>query len=261
MRTYALLGATGSTGSSVLRCLLSQHPADVKLNILVRSKSKLLKAFPRLENTSAPTINIVEGTSTDTAALSCSLENADVVFMCVATNKCKPGMSIAHDTAAAIVDNLKGLRQSAGGRYKTPAILQLRSAAINPSCARQAPGLVGFCLHHLYVDLQLASNVYESAAKESPVGLLDYIFIDPPALHDTGSAPTGYELVLKGKQSISLSYADLGAAMCEVAERRAEFRGEGVLVSATGKVKEEWPTLIGYLVRGGRNRIVGSMGF
>ena len=49
MPTYTLLGATGSTGSAILRCLLSQPPRDLTLKVLVRTKSKLLTLFPGLE--------------------------------------------------------------------------------------------------------------------------------------------------------------------------------------------------------------------
>ena len=52
-------------------------------------------------------------------------------------------------------------------------------------------------------------------------------------------------------------YADLGAAFCEVAERRAEFREQAVLVSSVGKVTETWGILAGYLSRGAKGRVWG----
>ncbi|RJE16607.1 hypothetical protein PHISCL_11056, partial [Aspergillus sclerotialis] len=70
MPTYALLGATGATGSSVLRHLLQTQLADLDIDVLVRSKSKLLQAFPCLESTAGnPHVNIVQGNCTDDKAL------------------------------------------------------------------------------------------------------------------------------------------------------------------------------------------------
>lgn len=39
MPIYTLLGATGSTGTAIVRNLLNNPPQDLKLNISVRSKS------------------------------------------------------------------------------------------------------------------------------------------------------------------------------------------------------------------------------
>jgi putative NADH-flavin reductase len=259
MPTYALLGATGSTGSAVLRCLLSESPEGVKLNVLVRSKTKLLKAFPKLEQTAALRTRIVESTSTDPAALETCLEDADVVFMCVGSNDSNHGTTLSYDTATAIIATLHHLRKVRGITYKTPTIVQLRTASLNPALARQAPWLVrqivSFCLHYNYADMKRACTLYETAAKEN---VLDYIFVDPPTIHDAdGTERTGYNLITTETQETALSYADLGAAMCEIAVRGKEFRNQPVGVTATGRVKKTWGVLAGYLVGGAKNRIVG----
>lgn len=261
MPTYVLLGATGSTGSAVLRCLLSEPPQGVKLNILVRSKAKLLKAFPKLEKTAAPRTHIIESTSTDTAALEACLDDADVVFMCVGSNESKPGTTLSYDTAAAIIDTLKNLRKLRGNGYKIPTIVQLRTASLNPALARQAPRLVrrmvSFCLHYNYADIKRACALYETAATES---LLDYIFVDPPTIHDAdGTKRTGYKLISTETQETALSYADLGAAICEIATRGPELRNRPVGVTATGNVNATWGVLAGYLVGGAKNRISGML--
>lgn len=260
MSTYALLGATGSTGSGVLRCLLSEPPAGATLNILVRSKSKLLQAFPKLdETTAAIRIRIVEGTSTDPAALEPCLDDAAVVFMCVGSNESRRGTTLSSDTAAAMVDALQRLRTRRGAGYQTPTVLQLRTASLNPALARQAPrivrAIVAFCMHHHYADMQRACALYESAATET---VLHYVWVDPPTIHDAaGTARTGHRLIATEAQRTALSYADLGAAMCEIARRRAEFRNRPVGVTATGRVRATWRVLAGYLLTGARDRIVG----
>lgn len=263
MPTYALLGATGATGSAVLRCLLSDKPSELKLNVFVRSKSKLLASFPQLQTTSPFPIDIFEGSITDKSALKSCLEDADVVFMCIATNDSAPGMSIALDTARAIVASLEVLREDQASTYKTPTILQNRSSSLNPNVNWGATAyIVHFCFYHVYADLKRAGDLYRSKAKETP-DLLGYVFIDPPSLHDAnGTERTGFKLLAPEQQktepySTSLSYADLGAAFCEVAQRREEFAGQSAVVSATGKVNETWGTLVSYILRGARGRFFG----
>lgn len=262
MPTYALLGATGGTGSAILRCLLEEPPQNLTLNVFIRNKAKLIKAFPDLESTTAFTLNIIEGLPTESTSLQRSLKGADVVFMCIATNESKPGMSIAYDTASLVVAALQDLRKEVGASYTTPTILQLRTASLNETFVAHYPWLqhkfIFFCLHHVYEDLDRGCKLLQSAAAETP-GLLDYIFADPPAIHDPdGTTRTGHKLVFKAEdQPPCLSYADLGAGMCELAERREEFKGMGVGVAATGKVNETWGILAGYLGAGARARVIG----
>ncbi|KAL2867495.1 Averufin oxidase A [Aspergillus lucknowensis] len=260
MQTYALLGATGATGSSILRHLLHNHPEsqELTINILVRSKSKLLIAFPTLE-TSLPRkiqVNIVQGDSTSPEALDTCLQNASVVFMCVAQNGSPMGTTLVQDTASALIAALRRRRHRHSHPEDGPVtVIQLRSASLNPALAAQVPravhALVSFCLHAGYADLQAACALYEDARGE---GVLEYVLVDPPTLHDAhGTQATGYRLITTEteKQAICLSYADLGAALCEVAERRGEFAGRAVGVTATGGVRKNWGVLAGYLVSGG----------
>ena len=263
MPTYALLGATGATGSAILRCLNSEPPSELKLNIFIRSKSKLLASFPKLQTTSPFPINTFEGPITDKTALKSSLKDADVVFMCIATNDSAPGTSIALDTASAVVESLESLRQLQSSAYKTPTILQLRSTSLNKNINGGFGGFMArFCFHYVYADLERTFELYEAKAKEAP-GLLHHIAVDPPSLHDAdGTERTGYKLLKPEQQktephATSLSYADLGAAFCEVARRREEFAGQSAVVNATGKVNETWGTLVGYIFRGAKGRVFG----
>ncbi len=267
MTTYALLGATGATGSSVLRCLIANPPPDLhRLNILVRSKEKLLQAFPYVLSSHASSlqIHVFEGNSTSAADLTPCLANASTIFMCIGQNGSPPGTVLLTSTVTATIAVLTQLRdaQDSGKEkpsYQPPAILHLRSASLNPPLAAQVPRLVHktvlFCLHHAYTDLSRACALYPPAAA---AGILNYVFIDPPTMHDPRSVtPTGYALLLNGreKQALALSYADLGAAMCEAAQRAAELEGKAVGVSATGRVREEWGVLLGYLVGGALGRV------
>lgn len=62
--------------------------------------------------------------------------------------------------------------------------------------------------------------------------------MQPPAILPA-EKPTGYRLsTTEGGGSIS--FADLGLAMVEVAERRGEFEGSEVTALSTGKVVQNW---------------------
>ena len=261
MPTYALLGATGATGSAILRCLLSQPPKDLTLNIFVRSRSKLLNAFPDLEGTAAFKINIIEGTPNDSAAMQRCLKDVDVVMGCIGTNVSTPGMTLIYDTISAVIDALRIHQKTQASAYRTATVIQLRSASVNPIFKAEAPWIAtrmaSFLFHYVYADLERASELLVSIKANSP-GLLDYIFIDPPALHDAdGTTPTGYKLLLKGKQEAALSYPDLGASFCEVARRRDEFSGKGIGPSATGAVTLTLGTTLGFVGAALKGRIWG----
>jgi hypothetical protein len=264
MPTHALLGATGATGSAILRALLANPPPNFHLNILVRSKSKLFKAFPDLENTTSIKLAITEAQVSDTKAMTAVLRSAEVIHMVVATNESSPGCHIAQDAAAAVITALRTLSAEQGEKYIMPTVLVIRTASLSPAFQQQQGWLlhkfVWFALYHCYTDLDLACKQYAEVAVAEK-GLLEYIYVDPPAIHDAdGTAPTGYELIVdssKGKQSDCLNYADLGVAFVEIAVRKNEFLRASVAVSATGKVKETWGTLAGYLAWGVKGRVVG----
>ena len=118
------------------------------------------------------------------------------------------------------------------------------------------PSFVHFCLQYCYADLQNACDLLSSTTADD-ADLLDYIIVDPGALHSpNGTTRTGHSLSLT-EGSPGVMYADLGAAFCEIAERRAEFRGQAVLVSSVGEVTETWGVLAGYLGQGAKGRVWG----
>ena len=261
MPTYALIGATGSTGAAVLHCLLSEPPKDLNLHLLVRSKTKLLRIFEGVEEFTKASIRIFEGSSTDTATLEPCLRDVSVVFMCVGQNESKRGSTLSYDSVLSIVSTLKTLRKLEGSTYNIPTIVQLRSASLNPVLAKQAPKIVhkivSFCLHYNYADMKSACMILQNAAKE---GYLSYVFVDPPTIHDSnGREQSGYKLIHNEKQATALSYADLGAALCEIGLHPESFRNQAIGVTATGRVKETWGVLIGYLANGAKNRVVDMM--
>jgi hypothetical protein len=264
MPTYALLGATGSTGSAIIQQLLVQPPKDLTLKVFVRSPAKLRKAFPDIDRTTVFKVEITEGTPSDSAALQSCLRGADVIFACIGTNESTPNVSIIHETADAVVKALEARKTSEGTDYKAPTLIQLRSMSVNKTLSKHEPyllrNMVWFCFYYAYSDIVRAcEQVIEPAAARS---VLKYIYVDPPALHDPDrtAPPTGHELLMEDGGRApkgEITYADLGAAFCEAAERREELAGKAVAPSATGPVKLTWGILMGYMVTGIKGRVWG----
>lgn len=261
MPTHALLGATGGTGSAVLHALLAAPPPNLTLKIFVRSKSRLLLAYPNLESTTSISISIFEAPITDISALRSCLSGAEVAHMCIATNEVKYGTHIAQDMAGAIISSLSQLREEQGSEFTKPTLLIIRSASLNPVYALHAGRvihhLIMLTLHFVYNDLDKAASIYATTAAQERE-LFDYIFVDPPAIHDAASTHcTGHELMVDGSRplSASLNYADLGAAFVELAQEKEHYLGKGVAVSATGAVREQWSVLLGYNWQGLKSRI------
>ncbi|EME42945.1 hypothetical protein DOTSEDRAFT_153162 [Dothistroma septosporum NZE10] len=265
MVRYALMGATGATGTAILRHLLQEPANDQNVNVYVRSKAKLLDKFPDLETQAPFPTKIYEGSNTDRTVLKQCLHDVDVICMCIATNVSTPGESRFTDTANAVTDALLDLKKEQASSYKTPSILILRASILNPTFSPARKGyfesFLMYCLHHLYNNMNAANEIYEAKARETP-GLLNIIYVDPPGIHDNdGTNPTGYELLLAPPADrtpvFNLSYADLGIAFCEIARRREEFNGKGVGVFGTGEIKLTWPILMGHLSQGLRGRVLG----
>ena len=120
--------------------------------------------------------------------------------------------------------------------------------------------MLWFCLYFIYKDEERATDLYNEAMKETP-GLMNLICIDPPALHDAdGTERTGHTIVVTEEMAPNLSYADLGAGFCEVAERREEYKGKAVGVNATGKVRTTWGKNMWFVSRGAMFRILAFVG-
>jgi putative NADH-flavin reductase len=247
MPTYAILGATGGTGSAVLRHLATRSVSSLTLNLFVRSKKKLSSIHPSVLDNS--NIVIFEGGINDSAVLTRCLHDASIIFSCIATNESVPGQSIALDTAKAIVSALQHLQQADPQDYRPPTVVMLSAGALNPQFSKDIPVffkyLLDTALSYAYDDLRRAEAFYKSLAQD---GLLNVIIAQPPAIM-AGDVPTGHGLSTTRATRV-VSYADLGLGMIEMAERGDEFVGKCVTVNATGKVKENWGPNLRTLVKG-----------
>lgn len=260
MPIHAILGATGGTGSAVLRCLLSSSDVpDLTINILVRSKAKLLQVFPKLlVKTSGIEINVFEGPISDEAALTACVRSASVIYVCVATNNSAHKVDIAFSTAAKLVTALGQLRKDQRAEYNPPTILFNRSLSLNNEVQLPVPAFMKklflWILSKIYEDLENAEMIYKMAVKDD---LLAYITVDGPMLMDAqGTTPTGYKLMRQGTSSWYLNYSDLGRAMVELGQRRVEFENQAVGVSATGNVRTTFGAELWILVLGLRYKMI-----
>lgn len=219
----------------------------------MRNKAKLLSAFPQLEKTTSPEIHIYEASISDRETLVECLEDAEVIYNCIADNVSKRGMDIAQRGAAAVISALKQLKTD--DLSEPPVVLVNRTMFYNMtidndmSDFQSAVGL--FFLHYPYADIKAAEQLYRLEA-EQPKPVLSYIFMDGPSLHDSeGMERTGHELIIeRRKVGKELNYADFGAAWVEAASRKEELRNGEVAVSATGKVRTQYSVLLYYMWQG-----------
>lgn len=255
MPTHAILGATGATGSAVLRFLLSLETSRPRINVFVRSKTKLVATFPKLER--EKDVYIFASPLSDHATMKQCLKDTEVIYNCVATNISKRGVDVARSSADAVLSSLQELREDNKESFLPPLLVLLRSSMLAHEKTNLAERLPMFALGHLFDDLKAACEMYKSAANEN-LPLLTYIFVDPPGLHDPdGVERTGFELIKNGNViRPDLNYADLGAAMVEAGNREMEFKNQAVGVSATGRVRTSYATLMGYLLTGLRHRLL-----
>ncbi|KAK5720266.1 hypothetical protein LTR15_007539 [Elasticomyces elasticus] len=258
MSIHAVLGGTGGTGSAVLRCLLSSQIPDLTVNVLVRTKSKLLKAIPKLESTSSAIVNIFEAPITNEDALQACVSGASTIYLCIGTNNATRNNDIAVTTATRLLAALEYSRKVQGPEYKVPVILFNRSMGLNSDIkflpADFVKRFTQWAMWCLFEDLLKAAELY---AKAEGHGLLTFITADPPAMMAAnGTEATGYKLIQRGKAAPTLNYADFGRAMVELGQRREEFGGKIVGVSATGAVRMEVLVNLQRLLLGLKTRLI-----
>lgn len=234
MSTYAILGATGSTGSSILQ-LLSASPSN-HINVLVRSKSKLAKVAP--SSTDNPIIKVFEGSISNIDTLSKCIAGTKAVFLTVAIVRNEPGCTIAQDTAHAVVEALNILRKS-DQNFKAPRLIVLSSSSIDDKFWDDTPAVVHNtlwkCMSNIYTDLAKAEKYLRSQED-----WLSSTFVMPGGIaHDI---QRGHELCTTRQQTF-VSFLDVAAAMIEVADEESErWEGQNVsLVLKDGqKARIEW---------------------
>lgn len=231
MLTYAILGATGATGGSILSQLLDCPSTDaVALHIYARSQEKLLRQFPSL--LSHPNVQIFEGNINDNSVMSACIARTDIVFSCIAQNDSVPGMSIAQEASQEIIRILKQAKADHPG-LRTPHVIMLSAAPVNPALAAKMPAfvrwLVTSAFSHVYADLRAAERMYRDEK-----GWLPVTFVQPGGL--TVGTAQGYRLHHgEARGPAFLSYSDLASAMIDVSNCHPNEHSDWVSVASTSK--------------------------
>ena len=244
MSTFAILGATGQTGQQLTKLILL-NPSN-KLNLYVRSESKLLALFPDLK--SNKNVTIFSGSLSDVNLIKECTSNTKAVFSVLASNENLPGMTIARDAAACILAALRKMKEE-DKNVKLPRVVVLSSASLNPLLYNNGPWFVHVVIYnafwHIYQDLEKAVKLYEAAQQD---GLdVDVKYIQPGALVEGDGC--GSVKLTKEEYSPVVAYGELALAMLMAAEDEGlNWRDVGVLI--TGE-ESQLPKGLPLVVMGG----------
>ncbi len=233
MPTYAILGATGSTGQSLLNLLLKSPKNNI--HAYARSRAKLERLSPELA--AHENVRIFEGALDNISLIVDCLRGTNAVFVVIGNNVSHPGMRMVEDGAQSLVAALCHIRNR-DPSAQLPKILILTSSSINPILNRQKPAfllkVLRTALSYAYADLEHAE-----AFLRLHKSWLNVTFIQPPGL--TNDVQKGHTLSTEHTHGF-ISYPDLAAGMIEVAETEGEeYNWKGVAVVPTAKdVKFAW---------------------
>lgn len=241
MPTYAIIGATGATGSSLLTLLLNQTPKTT-IHAYARSKEKLLSQHPSLPSNSS--VRIFDGSLTDVPLIASCILGVDAIFAVIGINENVPGLRIAQDTAQTIVAALCYNSHAHNGERdanesdaaRSPQVIFLSSSTLNPDmCTETSPALhwlLSTAFKYTYADLTLAESYLRLHRS-----WLHATFIQPGGLVEEKQKGHGLRLHAREKKAGSafMSYLDLAAGMIEVAESpdKYDWAGVGVIPTST----------------------------
>ncbi|KAL3418420.1 afli avfa cytochrome p450 monooxygenase [Phlyctema vagabunda] len=228
MSKFAILGATGATGQQIVRCLL-QSP-DNSLHLYVRSRSKLLKIFPGIQDNDS--VHIFEGSMNDIELVASCIASTKAVFSVLASNDNTPGMTIARDSAATILSAFRAINEK-DRSAKLPRVVVLSSASVNAVMYQNEPWYIHFIVYrafwHVYKDLENAERLYAEASADGTLAL-DVRFIHPGAL--IVGDRSGKVNLSKDKNSAIVTYGDLALGMVQAGENsNLEANNLGITVA------------------------------
>ena len=225
MATYAVLGATGNCGSSLIQVLL-QSP-NAKVHAYCRNKAKLTRKLP--EVVESKQVQIFDGRIDDVDLLTNCIRGCRAVFMTVTMNDNVPGCTVSQETARSVILALQNLKAESISGLRMPKLVLLSSATIDDHLARKMP------IWFRPIMLRAGSNVYEDLRVterflRAQQEWVSTVFIKPGGL--AIDRPRGYRLSLDEEDSF-ISYLDLAAAMLEAADSD-DYDMKNVSVCNTG---------------------------
>ena len=209
MASYAVLGATGNTGNSLVQ-LLAKNP-NTKVNCYCRNKAKLFKVLPDVAEQN--NVEVFDGSIEDVELMTRCIRGCRSVFMTVTSNDNIPGCHLAQDSAHSVIAALKKIRAEQPD-YKMPKLLLLSSVTIDPYLGRTIPKwfhpIMLKAASFVYDDLRAAESLMR--AEEDWV---TSIYVKPGGL--SIDIQRGHRLSLTDHEAF-VSYLDLAASMIEAAD-------------------------------------------
>lgn len=211
MTTYAVLGATGNCGSSLIQVLLPSP--DITIHAYCRNEAKLAKMFP--DEIRAGRIKVFAGQIDDVDLFARCMRGCRAVFVAVTMNDNIPGVHVAQDTARTLIAALKNVRaEDKLAAVRMPKIVVLSSASLEPWMCGNLPKMMHWIVLHansnVYEDLRVQERLLRAEQE-----WLSSIFIKPGGL--VNDRQRGHKLDLN-QQETFVSYLDLAAGMVEAAE-------------------------------------------
>jgi hypothetical protein len=243
---YALLGATGNTGRLILKRLLDTTDPEIRLNIYVRSRSKLERLVPSVASDARATI--FEGSLHDPALIRACLSGATTIIATVGENENIPGVTILRDCAKAVIDALSALRASAAAEWTAPRLLLLSSATWNARFAAERPALVHWMIRNAfarpYSDLVQAQEMLLGVPE-----LVNVLLVQPNAL--VMEPATGCVISTEFAYT-AVSYKDLADGFVQLATRPeyATTAAVGVSSARAANPLLYVPFVFGKVIRG-----------
>lgn len=207
--TYAVIGATGNCGSSLVQVLL-QSP-NTKIHAYCRNKAKLTRKLPEVVENKR--VQVFEGGINDVDLITSCVRDCRAVFLVVTMNDNMPGCNVAEETAHGVITALKRIRAETDPAPRMPKLVVLSSATINEHLSRKMPRWFHPIMiragSYVYEDLRIQERFLR--AQQDWVST---IFIKPGGL--AVDKQRGHKLDFDEENSF-IAYLDLAAAMVEAA--------------------------------------------
>ncbi|KAG8161369.1 hypothetical protein KVR01_009633 [Diaporthe batatas] len=209
MATYAVFGATGNCGSSLIEVLLPIK--DVTIHAYCRNEAKLRDMFPEAIETGR--VKVFEGQIDNVEVFKQCVRGCRAAMLAVTMNDNIPRVRVAQDTARTLLAALRQIRAE-DPTARMPKLAVLSSSSLEPWMCGNLPGPMHWIVTHansnVYADLRVQEDMLR--AEES---WLTSIFVKPGGL--VKDKQRGHKLNLK-EQETFVSYLDLAAAMIEAAD-------------------------------------------
>lgn len=208
MATYAVFGATGNCGRSLIEVLF-QDP-NTRINAYCRNSAKLTSSMPEAVKTNR--MQIFAGQINDVEVFTECIRGCKAVFLTVSTNNNMPGCRVSQDMTVTLLSALKQLKAEVDG--KIPKVVVLSSASLEEKFCRELPRWFHWVIvranSYVYEDLRVQERMLRAQQD-----WVSSVFIKPGGL--VIDKQRGHKLDLVNQETF-ISYLDLAAAMVEAAD-------------------------------------------